>query len=181
MNHEFADTFLKHLDSEALDCSDESLYLLASRLISRLRQKQLTLAAAESCSGGWIGKLITDIPGSSDVFVASIVTYANQAKTRLLGVSPSVLQTQGAVSQAVVEAMAAAVQQQLAVDCSLSVSGVAGPGGGSDDKPVGTVWICWRVNAQSLARCFLFAGDRQRIRRCTCYMALAGLETLLQS
>jgi nicotinamide-nucleotide amidase len=171
--------FVEMLQPSEKTLSEESLHQLASDLIKNLRQKQLQIGVAESCSGGWIAKLITDVAGCSDVFQGSLVTYSNVAKQKLLGVSPAGIDTYGAVSREVVCEMAAGVLRVLPADCSVAVSGVAGPGGGSEQKPVGTVWICWQLKDVSVAHRFVFDGDRESIRRATCYCALEGMRQWL--
>ncbi|NDV67660.1 CinA family nicotinamide mononucleotide deamidase-related protein [Dysgonomonas sp. 25] len=119
---------------------------------ARLFEKGLTLGTAESCTGGNIARLITSIPGSSHYFKGSIVSYANEAKVNLLHVSQQALDMYGAVSEAVVLEMAHGVAKALNVDCAIAVSGIAGPDGGTEDKPVGTVWICTRYKGKSVAK-----------------------------
>jgi PncC family amidohydrolase len=110
-------------------------------VLDLLRSRSMKLAVAESCTGGTLGKLITDIPGSSDVFVLSVVTYANEMKKRLLGVSDEVLARHGAVSKACAKAMAEGVRKLSGADLAVSITGIAGPSGGTKAKPVGTVWF----------------------------------------
>jgi nicotinamide-nucleotide amidase len=159
--------------------ADDSLRRLAARLGRALQGRGGRLATAESCTGGWIAKVITDIPGSSDWFEEGLVTYGNLAKQRRLGVGARVLATQGAVSDAVVRAMAAGALRHSAANCAVAVSGIAGPGGAVPGKPVGTVWICWawrRGRGLRLVseRC-RFRGDREAVRRKTVRRALQGL------
>jgi nicotinamide-nucleotide amidase len=123
------------------------------------------LAVAESCSGGLLAKTLTDVAGSSAWFDRGYVTYSNRAKQELLGVPEALLLEHGAVSEASVRAMAAGVLRCVAVDWTLAITGIAGPGGGTADKPVGTVWIgCARRDGECSARCFRFDGDRASIR-----------------
>lgn len=138
-----------------------------------LRLAGVRVAAAESCTGGLIGKLLTDLPGSSEYFVGSAVTYYNEAKTELLGVDPSLLERDGAVSSAVVKAMADGVRSRLDVDFAVAVSGIAGPGGGSGDKPVGTVWfgVAGR-GTETISVHRHFPWDRERVRLFSAYFAL---------
>ena len=153
---------------------------LLTQLADALRRRQYRLATAESCTGGWIAKVCTDLPGSSDWFELGIVSYSNAAKQKLLQVSTDSLQQHGAVSEAVVREMATGVLQQSGADVALSVSGVAGPGGGSKDKPVGTVWFGWRLRGEApLAQVQHFDGDREQVRRQAVEFALRGVLQLL--
>jgi nicotinamide-nucleotide amidase len=130
--------------------------LLAERVLDLLRERGQTLATAESCTGGLIASMLTRIPGSSDGFHAGFVTYANDIKHGILGVSEEVLATEGAVSEPVVIQMARGAMERAGADYAVAVSGIAGPDGGSEEKPVGTVWLAW--------------GDREQIRtRCLCW------------
>ncbi len=148
-----------------------------SRLIQWLEARRLRLAAAESCTGGWVGKLCSDRPGSSAWFEASLVTYGNDAKRALLGVGAGTLSRCGAVSEEVVLEMTAGVLERVpAADVAVAVSGVAGPSGGTPDKPAGTVWIAWcRRGEAPAARCFHFAGGRDAVRFAAAQAALTGL------
>ena len=138
------------------------------------------LATAESCTGGLIAKLLTDIPGSSRWFERGLVTYSNEAKRELLGVPKETIEAQGAVSAATVIAMADGLLTRAPVQWTISVSGIAGPDGGSPGKPVGTVWIGWagRSIATAASR-FVFAGDREAVRAQAADAALTGLLALL--
>jgi nicotinamide-nucleotide amidase len=160
---------------------DEQLLTLARTVATALRAGELRMATAESCTGGFIAKLLTDLPGSSVWFERGLVTYSNDAKTELLGVPANVLDHAGAVSAATVLAMAEGLLSRAPVQWTLAVSGIAGPDGGSADKPVGTVWIAWagRGVAASASR-FQFPGDRDAVRRATAAAALQGLADLLQ-
>lgn len=141
---------------------DESL---VEAVVRDARDRGCTIALAESCTGGLLGARITDVPGSSAVFWGSVVSYANEAKRSLLGVAAATLETHGAVSEAVVLAMAEGVRRLSNADVALSVSGVAGPDGGTEDKPVGTVWICCVTDwSNPTSRLFRFSGDRGIIR-----------------
>lgn len=159
-----------------MDSSDDTLRELAGKLGERLRAAGLTVTTAESCTGGWIAKCITDIPGSSEWFDRGFVTYSNEAKTELLGVSESLLAEYGAVSEDAVRAMSEGALERSRADLVVSVSGVAGPGGGSDDKPVGTVWFCWqRRGGEPMVRTVPFDGDRETVRREAVKGAIWGL------
>lgn len=149
---------------------------LATKLGQQLLRHGLRCAVAESCTGGSLAAAITDIPGSSQWFDCGFITYSNESKQQLLGVSPNVITSEGAVSEAVVRAMAEGVLTHSRADVSVSISGVAGPDGGSEEKPVGTVWIAWASNAQPTAvQCFLFSGDRFAIRAQAVQASLEGL------
>jgi len=140
------------------------------------------LVTAESCTGGWIAKACTDRPGSSQWFRGGVVAYTNELKSSVLGVRPATLQRHGAVSDATVREMAAGALERLGGDVAVAVSGIAGPDGGTPDKPVGTVWLAWARRAPSgggvRAACHHFAGDRDAVRRQAVVAALTGvLET----
>lgn len=142
--------------------------------VSRLlRQKGLRLAAAESCTGGLLSARMTDRAGSSDVFVGGIIAYDDEVKIAHLHVFPADLARTGAVSDAVVRQMASGVASRLGADVGVAITGVAGPGGGSDEKPVGTVWIAASFRAEVTALCRRFAGDRGEVRRRSAQAALA--------
>lgn len=137
------------------------------------------MATAESCSGGWIAKAMTDLAGSSAVFEAGVVTYSNAAKQRLLGVPADVLADQGAVSEACALAMVEGLLEAIDAELGVAVTGIAGPDGGTGDKPVGTVWIAWKRRGEAAtARCHRFDGDRMQVRLRTVETALAGLAAL---
>jgi nicotinamide-nucleotide amidase len=137
------------------------------------------LATAESCTGGWVAKAVTDVAGSSEWFVAGIASYANEAKTGLLGVPSQLIESEGAVSKAVVEAMARGALERAGADRAVAVSGIAGPTGGTEEKPVGTVWFAWarREGDEVVFKTRLehFQGDRDGIRRQTVGRALTGV------
>ncbi|MGD0461214.1 MAG: competence/damage-inducible protein A [Tepidisphaeraceae bacterium] len=137
--------------------------------------KVRTVATAESCTGGLLAKMLTDIPGSSGYFQKGWITYSNQAKTELLDVAPQLLAQDGAVSESVVRAMAQTARQKSAADFALAISGIAGPDGGTPAKPVGTVCIALAHAQSVLARTFHFPGDRQTIRDRSAKMALTLL------
>lgn len=148
---------------------------LAAALGNSLLQLNQQVTTAESCTGGGIAEAITRIPGSSAWFEAGFVTYSNAQKTRQLGVPPELFERVGAVSHEVVEAMARGAQRSSGSHFAVAVSGVAGPGGGSPDKPVGTVWLAWAAGEQLHAQRFLFAGDRAAVREQSVEAALVGL------
>lgn len=137
-----------------------------------LRQKGLTLATAESCTGGLIGHRLTNIPGSSEYYLGGVIAYANQAKSALLGVSPQTLQTCGAVSRETVLEMARGARRTFSADLAVSVSGIAGPGGGLPDKPVGTTWLGLSTAEGDWARTACFNGSRDENKAASASAAL---------
>jgi len=145
-----------------------------------LCQRGLRLALAESCTGGLIGSRITDVPGSSEYFMGGIVAYSYQAKASLLGVSWDTLNAHGAVSRKTVLEMARGVRNALGTDIAVSVSGIAGPGGGTLDKPVGTTWVGLDAKDGEWAREFHFSGDREQIKSSAADAALQILLDYLQ-
>jgi nicotinamide-nucleotide amidase len=150
---------------------------LTRRLAELLLAKRRKLCTAESCTGGLIAKTFTDLAGSSDWFERGFVTYSNAAKSEMLGVPPSVIEDYGAVSEAVANAMASGALRHSAADYAIAVTGVAGPGGGSAEKPVGTVWIAVASKDLLEARCHQFDGDRAAVREAT---LVAGIEKLIE-
>lgn len=160
--------------------SDIELDQLAARLGERLRISRDRVVTAESCTGGWIAKAMTGVAGSSDWFDCGMVAYSYEAKQALLGVRPQTLETQGAVSRETVIEMVSGALVNSGASVAVAVTGIAGPGGGSEDKPVGTVWIGWkRRGGYTRAELFHFDGDRDAVRRQTVIRALEGLEGLL--
>jgi nicotinamide-nucleotide amidase len=153
----------------------DQLTQLAARLGEQLQALNAQVSTAESCTGGGIAEAITRIAGSSAWFEAGFVTYSNQQKTRQLAVPAELFSQVGAVSCEVVSAMARGVQASSGARFAVAVSGVAGPDGGTPDKPVGTVWLAWADGAQLYSQCRLFAGDRQAVRVQTIVAALQGL------
>ncbi|HYN77077.1 MAG TPA: nicotinamide-nucleotide amidase [Lamprocystis sp. (in: g-proteobacteria)] len=154
----------------------ERLDPIAARLGALLMARGLRLVAAESCTGGWIAKVVTDIAGSSAWFDRGFVTYSNAAKADMLGVRAQTLDTHGAVSEPVVLEMVAGALGRSQAQVAVAVSGVAGPGGGSGDKPVGTVWFAWSIpDGPPLTQRLQFAGDRDEVRHQAVRVALEGL------
>ncbi|HRL37693.1 MAG TPA: CinA family protein [Ottowia beijingensis] len=149
-------------------------------LATQLRRRGWLLATAESCTGGLIAAACTDLAGSSDWFERGFVTYSNAAKTELLGVPAALIAQHGAVSEPVVRAMAEGALAHSRAQLSVAVTGVAGPSGGSADKPVGTVWFGWCVDGQTFAERQHFDGDRAAVRAQTVAHALARLVQRLQ-
>jgi len=127
-------------------------------------KSNLTLAVAESCTGGLLGAVLTSVPGVSKVFKGGTICYANEIKNRVLGVSNRILDSDGAVSDACARAMASGVRELFATDVAVAVTGIAGPGDGSAEKPVGLVYICVTTAANTISRKFEFSGDRKIIR-----------------
>lgn len=148
---------------------------LVSQLATVLRSRGLMLATAESCTGGLIAAACTELSGSSDWFERGFVSYSNAAKTELLGVPASLIAQHGAVSEAVARAMAAGALAHSRAACAVAVTGVAGPTGGSADKPVGTVWLAWATAAGVQTEHHRFPGDRADVRQATVRRALSGL------
>src|SRR5438132_495650 len=149
--------------------SDPELYVLAERVGEKLKAAGRRLVTAESCTAGWVAKALTDVPGSSQWFECGYVTYSDAAKARDLGVAPRTLQSLGAVSEQTVREMADGALRVSGVDLALAVSGIAGPDGGTPDKPVGTVWFCAAVRrgpaVDIIAEAKHFDGDRAPGRR----------------
>ena len=161
---------------------DNQTVSLSARLGELLLNRHATVTCAESCTGGGIASAITGIPGSSQWFQLGLVTYANSAKQQLLRLSSDVLAAEGAVSEVVVIEMARAVLALADADISVAVSGVAGPDGGTEAKPVGTVWFGWMLrDGFPVARCFRFPGDRAAVRTAAVQQALLGLIELLEN
>ena len=152
---------------------------LAAVVLERLRARQARLVLAESCTGGLLGGRITAVPGASDVFIGGVVAYDNVVKSGTLDVPPELLDKHGAVSEEVVTAMAQGVQRQFAVDAALAITGIAGPAGGTADKPVGTVWMAARLGTQARALKRIFPGDRGEIRARAAQGALDLLRRLI--
>jgi len=160
--------------------SEQELRDLAEQLGECLKTKGLKLASAESCTGGWLAKIITDIPGSSAWFTGSVVSYSNEAKQSLLGVNADTLAEFGAVSGDTVLEMSDGLFARTNADVAVSVSGIAGPDGGSEDKPVGLVWLSWGKRDKSVfANPFNFDGDREDVRKQSIKQALNNLLDLL--
>ena len=160
--------------------SDSELRQLAQQLGERLRDAREHLVTAESCTGGWIAKCMTDIAGSSDWFDCGMVAYSYEAKQALLGVRPQTLENFGAVSRETVIEMVSGALVNSGASVAVAVTGIAGPGGGSADKPVGTVWIGWtRRGGYARAETFHFDGDREAVRRQTVAAALRGVGALV--
>ncbi|MBI2271947.1 MAG: competence/damage-inducible protein A [Bacteroidetes bacterium] len=145
-----------------------------------LRKKKATLATAESCTGGYISHLITNVPGSSDYYVGSVISYSNEVKVQELNIDPVVIEQDGVVSRVVVEQMAVGVRKKLKVDYAIAASGIAGPTGGTNEKPVGTVWIAVATPLLVTAQKFLFGNNRKRNIQKTADAALNMLRKLME-
>lgn len=157
----------------------ESVNAQVARLAEVLRARGLMLATAESCTGGLIAGACTDLAGSSDWFERGFVSYSNAAKTELLGVDAALIVAHGAVSEPVARAMAQGAVRHAHAQLAVAVTGVAGPGGGSAEKPVGTVWFGWALPGGIHTEVQCFAGDRAAVRAATVRHALARLLDLL--
>jgi nicotinamide-nucleotide amidase len=155
---------------------DQVLYNLAARVGRALKQRELMMASAESCTGGWIGQAITMVPGSSEWFERGFITYTYISKREMLGVSPRSLAKHGAVSEQVVREMVRGALQRSHAQVAVAISGVAGPSGGTPDKPVGTVCLAWaRKGGAVVVETRRFRGDRDEVRRRSVAHALRGL------
>ncbi len=160
--------------------SDEELLQLAHIVGQKLHAKGWMLATAESCTGGWVAQVVTAIPGSSAWFDRGFVTYSNRSKQDMLGVSPTTLDAHGAVSEETVKEMAGGALTHSQAHISVALSGIAGPGGGSPKKPVGTVCIGWAmVDGEPLSTTCRLSGDREEVRSRAVAAALRGLIELL--
>ena len=157
---------------------EETLRLLALRLGEALSARGWLLGCAESCTGGLLSSVLTDAPGASAWFAGAVVAYANGIKRDVLGVSQAVLDAKGAVSRESVLAMTRGARGVLRVDAAIAISGVAGPSGGTPQKPVGTVWMAWESPETVEVKRFTFAGDRLAIKRQSVREAMAGVLAL---
>lgn len=171
------------MTSDILEGADDrALNDLARAIATIFLQRGATLVTAESCTGGWIAKTLTDIAGSSSWFECGVVAYSYEAKEALLGVRPETLEHQGAVSRETVIEMVAGALARFGATVAVAVTGIAGPSGGTKEKPVGTVWIGWkRRGGYAQAELFHFDGDREAVRRQTVAAALRGVQKILTS
>lgn len=161
---------------------DRRLHQIAVEIGEIFLSHGQSLATAESCTGGWIGKTLTDVAGSSAWFDCGITAYSYEAKETLLGVRPGTLLEHGAVSEATVLEMVSGALTHSGASVAVAVTGIAGPGGSTADKPVGTVWIAWkRRGGYPTMQRFQFDGDRDAVRRHSVLAALAGLKKILTS
>jgi len=160
--------------------NQQDLNRLARDLGKLLIEQNLTMASAESCTGGWVSKVATDIAGSSAWFECSLVTYSNRAKMQWLGVPEALLAAEGAVSRAVVKHMVLGLLERCDADLGVAISGIAGPGGGSPDKPVGTVWMAWARPGKVMETMrFQLDGDRKQVRMQAVFEALLGIRRMV--
>ncbi|MBU3657147.1 MAG: CinA family protein [Rhodocyclaceae bacterium] len=159
--------------------TSDDISVRARTLATLLTRRGQRLATAESCTGGLIAGTLTALPGSSNWFERGWVTYSNAAKTEELGVDDRLIAKHGAVSESVASAMASGARAAARVDFALSVTGIAGPDGGSAEKPVGTVCFGWATPTQTMTETWHFSGDRQRVREQSVAQSLAGLIALL--
>lgn len=153
---------------------------LANKAYELLLEKGYRISAAESCTGGLFAKYITDIPGSSSVLDVSIVTYANEAKMKYLGVSEENIKSYGVVSETVAKEMASGVRKLMGANVGIGITGIAGPGGGTAEKPVGTVWTAIDINGEIYAGKLSLKGDREAVREATCDAVFERLVSLLK-
>lgn len=160
---------------------DERLAELARQLGQALAARGWRVATAESCTGGWIAKALTDVPGSSRWFEGGVVSYSNTSKAALLDVPRAVLAAEGAVSEATVRAMAEGARSRLGAALAVAVSGIAGPDGGTPEKPVGTVWFAWAAPSGTTVERRVFAGDRAAVRGASVALALERLVAIAAS
>lgn len=166
--------------SQLLSTSERTIEHSRGLLADLLLQRGWKLVTAESCTGGLIAATCTDLAGSSEWFERGFVTYSNAAKTELLGVDAALIAAHGAVSEPVVRAMAQGALAHSHAQIAVAVTGIAGPGGGSADKPVGTVWLGWATAAGVSSTLCHFTGDRAAVREATTLCALQQLVQLLQ-
>lgn len=161
---------------------DENLYSLATNIGKLLAQKKLHLVTAESCTGGWVAQTITSVPNCSVYFDRGFVTYSNNSKQEMLGVTAEVLEKFGAVSEETAKEMAEGALKYSSADVSLSITGIAGPGGGSPQKPVGTVCFGWAFKGRlTKTTCMHFSGDREDVRRQAVEFVLAELCRIIKN
>ncbi len=159
----------------------DDLVVLTTRVGAKLKAQNLMLATAESCTGGWVAQAVTAIAGSSDWFDRGFVTYSDAAKRDMLGVNAATLASYGAVSEQTAREMAAGALAHSRAQVALAITGIAGPSGGSPEKPVGTVCFAWsRKDAAPIAQTRLFKGDRESVRRQSVMFALQTLLELLE-
>lgn len=159
---------------------DSVLDSLSAQLGGLLLNKKMFVVTAESCTGGGVAEIITRTPGSSGWFERGFVTYSNSSKYELLGIGTDILEQYGAVSREVAAAMVSGAIKNSHAQTGLAITGIAGPDGGSDEKPAGTVWIAWQIkNNAPVCKHFLFQGDRSQVRMHACREALRGLISLL--
>ncbi|MEK6664286.1 MAG: nicotinamide-nucleotide amidase [Pseudomonadota bacterium] len=160
---------------------DDELNQLAEQVGAALKGRGLMLASAESCTGGWVGEAVTSVAGSSHWYDRGFITYTNESKQEMLGVSAQTLAEFGAVSEQTVREMAAGALKQSRAHITLAISGIAGPGGGTPNKPVGTVCMAWATRSGAgLSQAFHFLGDRTAVRQQAVVAALQGVLRLIE-
>ena len=160
----------------------DDLEVLAEQVGAALQSRGLLLASAESCTGGWVGAAVTSVAGSSNWYERGFITYTNQSKQEMLGVSAATLAEYGAVSEPTVREMAAGALKHSHADVALAISGIAGPGGATLDKPVGTVCIAWMLRkGAARAQTYRFDGDRSAVRRQAVDAALRGVLAMIEA
>ena len=174
---EYAEKVRSRFEDSFIGYGNESV---AAMLIRLLKEKNMTLATAESCTGGLIGKEITDVAGSSAVYMGGIISYSNDVKMRILRVPENVLVQHGAVSEECARAMAVGAANVVRARCAVSVTGIAGPDGGTDEKPVGTVCIGYVIDKEVVTKKYLFPGDRDAVRARTMKTALITLADMIK-
>ncbi|MDP2877932.1 MAG: nicotinamide-nucleotide amidase [Sulfuricella sp.] len=158
------------------ELAERALFDLAEQVGTALKTRAMMLATAESCTGGWVGAAVTAVPGSSLWFDRGFITYTNEAKREMLGVAAATLERHGAVSEQTVREMASGALNNSRGQVALAISGIAGPGGGTPEKPVGTVWFAWGfANGAVASERRQFAGDRREVRRQAVECGLRGL------
>lgn len=158
----------------------DELYRLAEEVGRALKQRGMMLATAESCTGGWVGEAVTAVPGSSRWYDRGFITYTNEAKQEMLGVAAETLARYGAVSEETVREMVTGALKNSRAEVALAISGIAGPSGGTAEKPVGLVWLAWAsINGTIRAEKQVFSGDRREVRRQAVEAALKGVLALL--
>jgi nicotinamide-nucleotide amidase len=161
---------------------DTELVALADQLGHELKRSGRMLATAEYCTGGWLGEVVTSVPGSSHWYERGFITYTNTAKREMLGVKTGILTRHGAVSEPTARAMAEGALAVSHADLAVAITGIAGPGGGTPEKPVGMVCFAWAARRQpTVSRTERFSGDREQVRRAAVKAALEGLRDLLES
>ncbi len=160
--------------------SDDSLHQQGVEIGQLLLARRMKLAAAESCTGGWLSRVVTEIPGCSDWFDCSFVAYNYEAKETMLGVSRVILEEHGAVSQETVVEMVRGALSRSRANVAVAITGIAGPSGGTPGKPVGTVWLAWgRGHHPPVTKVIHLEGNREDVRRQTVREALVGLQKIL--
>lgn len=167
--------------AEAADGLSQDIERQAVALSQLLLASGQVITTAESCTGGLIAGALTEVPGSSEWFQQGLVTYSNEVKHQLLGVPEAIFSRHGAVSDACVKAMAAGALARSGADVAIAVSGIAGPGGGSAEKPVGTVWLAWALGSDVSSELFVFNGTRRSVRQQAVLSALRGTIARVQT